>query len=77
MTFRQNVSIPENLYISRRFANLDKIKHLYFNEQLNLNEIYKITGVSPPTIRKIFKENGIHMRTRSEAIKLGKKINSN
>jgi hypothetical protein len=72
MTFRQNVFIPENLYISRRSEHLDKIKHLYEKEKMNLNEIYMKTGISPPTIRKILKENGIHMRSRSEAIKLGK-----
>jgi hypothetical protein len=72
MTFHKNVSIPRNLYAARRDKHLALIHSLYFGQLKNLNEVYEETGVSPQTSRRIFKENGLALRSRSEAITVSK-----
>jgi AraC-like DNA-binding protein len=72
MTFTKKVSNAKNLYKSRRDKLLDQLKHLYFEQKKSLKKIYQETGISPSTIKRVFKDNGLKIRTRSEAIKIGR-----
>ncbi len=46
---------------------------MYFNKGKSLIQIYRETSIAPQTIRRIFKENGLILRTKAEAIGLAKK----
>lgn len=72
MTFSKNLLVPDNLYTARRIKHIDVVTKLYFEEQFNLTEIYKHTGIAPQTAKKMIKEVGLPLRSRSEAVKLGK-----
>jgi hypothetical protein len=72
MAFYKNVPITKSLAALRRDKHLEQIKQLYFEQKMNLLEIYKLTGVSTPIIRQMFKEHRLQLRTRSEAVRIGR-----
>lgn len=72
MTLNNKQIVPKTIQTLRLNKDFEKLVMHYHSSKWSLSKIYKCTGYSPSTIRKLFIENNIPLRSRNEAIKLGR-----